>query len=165
MNLSLRNEVLVGIHDCKTAGHMGQAKTLQKLKQRFIWHGMSNDCLLYVRSCGVCNGSKKPNRKAKARLGRYHAGAPLERVHIDILGPLNSSKSGNRYVLMVIDQFTKWLECYPLKDQTAVTVAKAVVNEIHEIRLSFANTFTRTQFRKRSVFRIVYPVGDLQNSN
>ena len=112
---SLRNEVLDGINDCKTAGHLGQAKTLQKPKQRFIWHGMSNDCLLYVRSCGVCNGIKKPNRKVKARLGRYHAGAPLERVHINILGPLNSSKSRNKYVRMVIDQFTKWLECYPLK--------------------------------------------------
>jgi hypothetical protein len=34
----------------------------------------------------------------------------MERVHLDILGPFNTSEDGNRYALMMIDQFTKWVE-------------------------------------------------------
>ena len=66
--------------------------------------------------------------KPKAPLGQYHAGAPLECVHIDILGPFTSSKKGNQYVLVIVDQFTKWLECFPLPRQGAEEVAKCVVD-------------------------------------
>ena len=52
----------------------------------------------------------------------------MERVHIDILGPFPPSKSGNVYILMMIDQFTRWVECMPLKDQTAVVVARSAVD-------------------------------------
>ena len=38
----------------------------------------------------------------------------MERVHMDILGPFTKSKKGNAYILMIIDQFTKWIEAIPL---------------------------------------------------
>ena len=37
-------------------------------------------------------------------------GAPLERVAMDILGPLPVTERGNRYVLVIGDYFTKWVE-------------------------------------------------------
>ncbi|XP_062602775.1 uncharacterized protein LOC134264500 [Saccostrea cucullata] len=124
---SLQNCVLEGSHDNKLAGHMGQQKTLQKVKSKYIWFGMSSDCESYVRTCPVCNVNKKANVHAKAGLGQYHAGAPLERVHIDLMGPFVESGKGNKYILMIVDQFTKWLECYALPDQEAETVATSFV--------------------------------------
>jgi hypothetical protein len=44
-----------------------------------------------VKSCARCNRSKKANRKAKCPMTRYHAGVPMERVHLDFLGPLPES--------------------------------------------------------------------------
>ena len=126
---ALRSEVFQLNHDVPTAGHFSHDKTLARLKQKYIWKGMRADCLNYTRTCAVCSFNKKPTRKAKAALRSYHAGAPLERVHIDILGPFHPpSATGNQYVLMLVDQFTKWLECYPLPLQTAELVAKAFVN-------------------------------------
>ena len=81
-------------------------------------------------TCNICNTNKKANRKAKGSLGSYHAGAPMERLHIDILGPLQITKKGNCYILMVVDQFTKWTECLPLPVQAAERVDNAVVDEI-----------------------------------
>ena len=54
----------------------------------------------------------------------------MERVHLDILGPFPKSHSGNIYILMLVYQFTKWLECYPLLDQNAETISKAMVEGI-----------------------------------
>ena len=125
---SLRRDVLNATHDSKSAGHLGFQKTLCRLKSSFIWRGMSKDCQTYVSSCNICSINKKANIKAKAPLGLYHAGAPMERVHIDILGPLQPSLTGNKYILMIIDQFTKWVECIPLATQTADVVARAAVN-------------------------------------
>lgn len=125
----LKDEVLQYCHDNKMAGHLGQQKTIQKVKERFIWHGLTKDCIVYVNACTTCNQKKAPTVKARASLGSYHAGAPMERVHIDVIGPLPLTKQGNRYILVVVDQFTKWLECYPLKDQTAETLAKVLTCE------------------------------------
>ena len=53
----------------------------------------------------------------------------MERVHIDFLGPLPKTAHGNEYVLMMVDQFTKWCECIPLPSQNAEATARAAVNE------------------------------------
>jgi len=125
---SLKTQVLTLCHNIPLSGHMGQSKTLAKVKHFVMWYGMSTDCKLFVRACSTCNKNKKTKDKPRARLGQYHAGIPLERVHMDILGPLPISKRGNKYVLMVIDQFTKWLECYPIPNQGAEIVAKTLVD-------------------------------------
>ena len=53
----------------------------------------------------------------------------MDRVMIDVLGPLSRTPRGNSIILMLIDQFTKWVECYPLPDQSAELIAKALVDE------------------------------------
>lgn len=51
----------------------------------------------------------------------------MERIHIDILGPFTESVRGNRYIVMMIDQFIKWLECYAIPNQGAEQVATSLV--------------------------------------
>ena len=62
-------------------------------------------------------------------MGQYNVGAPMERLALDVLGPLPISNAGNKYQLIVADYFTKWPEAYPLPNQEATTVAEVVVNE------------------------------------
>lgn len=52
----------------------------------------------------------------------------MERVHLDFLGPLPKTRRGNEYILMMVDQFTKWVECVPLPTQTAEETAHAAVD-------------------------------------
>ena len=125
---SLQEELMQESHDKITAGHLGAHKMLIRLREHFFWRGMGKACQLYVETCHTCTKQKKLQTKLKAALCNYHAGNPMDRVHIDILGPFPVSDNGNRYILMLVDQFTKWLEAYPLPDQTAVTVARAVVD-------------------------------------
>ena len=56
-------------------------------------------------------------------MSQYNVGAPAERMAMDILGPLPDSESGNRYLLLVADYFTKGPEAYALPNQEAITVA------------------------------------------
>jgi len=48
---------------------------------------------------------------------------------MDIFGPFPTSSSGNRYLLVIIDCFTKWVEAFPLKNFRARTVAEVFVNQ------------------------------------
>lgn len=52
----------------------------------------------------------------------------MERVHIDFIGPLPKTSNGNEHCLVMVDQFTKWIECIPLPSQKAEETAKAAVN-------------------------------------
>ena len=123
----MQDEVMAGCHDCLTAGHLGQKKTLDRVKRSFIWHELSTDVGIYVCSCPTCNKNKKSTIKPKARLGSFRAEAPMERVHMDILGPFPPSESGNWYILLMVDQFTKWVEIHAIPDQTAVCTARIAV--------------------------------------
>ncbi|KAK3083233.1 hypothetical protein FSP39_017411 [Pinctada imbricata] len=120
----LRSIVLKEMHDAPTSGHLGYEKTLARVKERFIWYGMSKDVKRWCETCEICGSKRGKNRKAKAPLQKYIVGAPLERVAVDILGPFPRSEKGNRYVMVVGDYFTKWLEAYPIPDQEAATVAQ-----------------------------------------
>jgi hypothetical protein len=51
----------------------------------------------------------------------------MERVALDLVGPLPETDGGNKWVLVIADYFTKWMEACPLPDSTAETVAKAFV--------------------------------------
>ncbi|KAF7648365.1 hypothetical protein LDENG_00157990, partial [Lucifuga dentata] len=46
-------------------------------------------------------------------------GGPMEQVGVDILGPFPTTDSGNRYVLVAMDYFTKWPEAYVVPGQIA----------------------------------------------
>ena len=46
---------------------------------------------------------------------------------MDIVVPL--TRRGNKYILVIIDQFTKWIECYALPNQEAESVAKKLAEE------------------------------------
>ena len=48
---------------------------------------------------------------------------------MDIVGLLPRTSPGNRYILIVVDYFTKHAEEYPLPDQEAPTAVRALLNE------------------------------------
>ena len=54
----------------------------------------------------------------------------MQLVAVDILGPLPKSDSGNSYILVAGDYFTRYMEAYPIPNQEATTVAWKLVNEL-----------------------------------
>jgi hypothetical protein len=124
---SLQDSALECSHDLPTSGHQGVARTKARAKEKCFWYGLGQDVATYGTTCAVGSRNKKNNRYGRCLLTEYQAGAPLERVHMDVLGPLPRTAIGNEYVL-VVDQFTKWVECIPLPSQKVDVTAKAAVD-------------------------------------
>ena len=126
---SLKDDVLRQVHDSPTAAHLGKKKTLGRLRERFFWSGCDRDVRRWCRECDLCASRKGPSKRPRAPMKAYNVGAPLERIAIDVTGPLPSTDSGNKYVLVVADYFTKWTEAYAIPNQEAETVAKKLIEE------------------------------------
>ena len=126
---NLINQVLEEAHDSVACGHFGVNKTLERIRKRFYWATCKNDVENWCRSCKVCVARKGPSEKGKSPLQIFDTGFPFERVQMDILGPLPTTSDGNRYLLVIIDCFTKWVEAFPLKNFKAKTIADIFVKQ------------------------------------
>jgi len=124
----LRGEILTEAHNAKVAGHLGEEKTLGRLRTRFHWKGMKKDVQNWIRHCPQCERVKS-HKKAHAKLQSIESGYPMELCSMDILGPLPTTDRGKRFVLVVMDYFTRWAEAYALPDHQAPTIARTLVSE------------------------------------
>lgn len=62
---------------------------------------------------------------------QYNVGAPpLERIALDIMGPLPKTQKGHKYILVITDYFTKLAEAYTRVDQEARTIADFLIDFI-----------------------------------
>ena len=81
------------------------------------------DGVLFVRNKNLLMGEDRGLLKQSA------ATDPMEKSAIDILSPFPKTVSGNKYVMVISDYFTKWIKCYGLPDQQANIVANALVTK------------------------------------
>lgn len=123
-------EVLKEAHDSPSGGHFGVNRTLDRVRRRFFWPNCRASVEHWCRSCEECVAKAGPSDKGKHPMQIYNSGAPFERLQADILGPFPRSTKGNRYLLVVTDCFTKWVEAIPLSNMRANTVAEALLNEV-----------------------------------
>ena len=73
---------------------------------------------------------KTAEQHQKVEMCRYDAGFPLEEVTIDLIEPFPESDSENKYALIEVDSFSRWMEAYSDKKIEAKTVAEKLVLEI-----------------------------------
>ena len=124
------NRALEMAHDHQLAGHFGEKRTLARLREKYFWPGQSMDVRRWCRGCSVCCARRPKPSRAHHPLQQDPVSEPLQRVAVDLLGPLEPpTAKGNRYVVVFVDYMTKWAEAYPLPDQTAETVADYFVKE------------------------------------
>ena len=127
---NLIDEVLTSMHDDITAGHLGIAKTYDKIRQRYFWEGMYKDITHWIETCKDCASKKSPKRTATAPMQSIPVEGPFDRVCVDVLGPLPTSDLGNRYVVVFTDSLTKWPEAFAIRTAGADVIAQLFVEEI-----------------------------------
>ena len=143
-------------------------KTLEKIRSRFYWPGQRKDVEDLCKRCEMCASRKSPSTKRRAPLQSDLTGCPLQRVAMDILGPLPLTDRGNKYVLVVGDYFTKWVEAYPMSNMEAGTVAELFCRVLCAslvCQTFFTPIMSRKKFRICIAKGTVPATGSSQNEN
>ena len=110
--------------------HIGRDKTMALAAQRYYRPGLKRLITKYVASCALCV-NKKGSRKAKAEVQYIPpASDRLSEWSLDVVGPLPWSKRRNRYIITMIDHFSRWVEMAPVSNIRAETVAEKIMIHI-----------------------------------
>jgi transposase InsO family protein len=87
---------------------------------------MEQEIRLIVNKCKLCQQRKTGNQMVQPPKNKTTTTFPFEKLAIDITGPLPVTKSGHRYILGVIDYFSKFIMLIPLRNTDSMTVAEAI---------------------------------------
>ena len=103
-------------HDSAIGGHKGIAKTYRCIREQYFWPEIKEDVSEYVRTCAECQRRKLVRFKTKQlmRITTTPSKA-FEILEMDIVGPLSVTVSGNKYILTLQCNLTKYSDALPLR--------------------------------------------------
>ena len=112
---SLRSKILTSAH----YGHQGNSSMVDKICKSFFWPRLRKDVVEFISRCRVCSLVKP--RYVNPHLKPYLLDSPMQLLATDYIGPLPVS-GGSRYLLVIIDAFSRFPEVYPVSDLGTTTL-------------------------------------------
>ena len=122
----LRVRVIAIAHG-HAAGHRGEVATAKNIKQLFWWKGLRSDVHNFTQLCLSCRVTRQGKVIRRPPLRTRHVLERMKLLHFDFVLIGDSSSSGNRYVLVMKDDFTCFTLLYPCKEQLASTAAQGLL--------------------------------------
>ena len=118
------------LREVHNASHDGVRRTQLAAARRFWWPKMRKSIAKFVRNCEDCAKAKAVKRKRQSVVRARLFARPFELLGMDLWGPLPGTSKGHKWVLTIIDAFTRFVFFIPLKDATAETVRDVLINDV-----------------------------------
>ena len=126
----LKSVILQSYHDSPFSGHRAYETTLIVIRSRYYWNFMPSEVKAYCQSCLACQKYNYACLHNCAPLKSIHVSRPWQLVGIDFMGPFKTSQHGNKYIILAIDHFTKYVEAAATPSFDALTTAIFLFNNI-----------------------------------
>ena len=123
---SWKYTVLVEAHN--KLGHQGNSHMYCLIKRQYYWKGVNKDIRKYIANCILC-------QREKAKVQHYPLQTteipdrPFNKIAIDLVTECETSTSGNKHILTIIDHLTGWPEAFPIPDMSADAIVATFINE------------------------------------
>ena len=127
---TLQTELLHWCHKHFTSGHLGLNKTYERLRSTYFWNNMFADLRRWVKSCVSCAQNKRDVHHLKPPLLPMALSGPWEVIAADCMGPLPATNLRNRYILIIGDVFTKYIETTALPSIETTIITQVFLDKI-----------------------------------
>ncbi len=122
--------ILEAAHGNLVSGHRGVNATVAYLREEgYAWTGLNDDVASFVAGCGVCQKYRLRSVMAY-HSGHLMADTPFATVSVDSIGPLPAGPDGHQHVLVIIDNFSRWVELAPTHSTDAATCAEILLERV-----------------------------------
>ena len=128
--MNLRTRILYQHHGAPLSAHPGRNKVTKAISEKYYWPKMTEDIKKWLKACLACQRRKAPrpmNAGARTPIIRTK---PFQLIGMDFYGPLPDTVNGNKYILTMIDVFTRWPIAVAVPDRKSSTVARAIYEQL-----------------------------------
>ena len=108
-------------------GHQGNTHTYCLIKCQYYWRGMNKGIRKYIANCTLCCREKVKVQVYPLQMTEIPDG-PFDKIAIDLVMECETSTSGNKHILTIIDHLTGWLEAFPILDKSTDTIIPTFIN-------------------------------------
>ena len=111
-------------------GHYGVQRVLDRLQQNYWWRGMGDTVVRIFRACLSCARVKAGFKESGKELQPLPIRGMGYRWRVDFAGPLATTPWGNKWILVCIEHFSKWVELIPLPSKSSANAARGVLEGV-----------------------------------
>ena len=127
---SLGERIIRFYHDGPGGAHQASKATSAKPIRCFWWPDFKRDVRCYIACCSTCEKFIRLARTPRAGLISMSVGGRSDSIAIDIVGGKDSlplTPREHKYILSIIDYFTRYAIAVPLSDQLPAVVISAII--------------------------------------
>ena len=135
-----RGELVRRMHE--QAGHFGVRRTCALLLHSHWWRGITDDVRSAVKHCEACDRVKASYSSRQSELHPLPIGGLFYRWGVDLCGPFNQTQHGNRYVMVCVEHFSKFVLLVPIPSKHAHVTALAFKQHVLGVYGSCAEVCT-----------------------
>ena len=89
---------------------------------------MNKDKRKYITQCALCHREKAKVQVYPLQMTEILE-CPFNKITIDLVTECETSSSGNKHILTIIEHLTGWLEAFPILDKSADTIVSTFINQ------------------------------------
>lgn len=109
----MEREVIQRAHE---SGHFATRKTMHSIQQQYYIPHLEVKVTKFINNCIACIIHSKKLGKLEGHLHCIEKGdVPLHTLHIDHLGPMDATAKQYKFILAVVDAFSKFVWLFPTK--------------------------------------------------
>ena len=127
----IRDRILSDYHG-EYGVHFGVQKTYDLMRQIFYWPNMDQSIRNFISNCDICKVSKSVKLESAPLQGLPSVERPFQLIALDFAGPFPTSETGNRYILVVVDHFSRFLKVFPVPCNNGKEAACCLLKTIYE---------------------------------
>lgn len=120
--------ILYMSHKHPLSGHFAKEATYNKILTTHYWKGMKKDIQEYIKNCEQCQ--RRGDKGGNEFLNPIKVTKAWEMIGMDFIGPIKRSRKGNKYILVITEYLTKWVEAKAMREATGEKVADFLYKEI-----------------------------------
>ncbi len=128
--LTLREKFLQFAHTNPLSGHLGRMKTLRRLLNVVYWPEIRKDVWSFCTTCQTCQIHKPRISKLSGYLQSTPVVEPGHMLGVDLMGPFPRSSQSHKYLMVVVDYCSKWVELFPLRSAKTHIIVNILIKEI-----------------------------------
>ena len=119
-------EIIKRVHN-SSVGHHGVERTIKKIEESGrTWKDIRQHVRTFIARCPCCQLMSHVAPTIRSTPFTLSHSKPMHTLAIDALGPLPEDEKGNKYIIAIIDEFSRFLEIFAAPDPSAVSAADAL---------------------------------------